>query len=139
MRTNFFCTNFLNTLKGPGHPGKLPGTSQIPLFEIQGRQTFEGGRELFGHHAFAWKIPTPPGGLQTRKVNLCALFSCLILPRFGSQTALQKVLRSVLRRCPGGGGFEGQEGFSEGCSEGVLRRGRCYEGLLESTTNRRAP
>ena len=26
---------------GPGHPGKIPGTSQIPLFETQGRQTFE--------------------------------------------------------------------------------------------------
>ena len=25
---------------------------------------------------FAWKTPTPPGGLRTQKVNLCALFSC---------------------------------------------------------------
>ena len=24
-----------------------------------------------------WKTPTPPGGLQTQKVNLCGLFSCL--------------------------------------------------------------
>ena len=30
-------TNFLNTPRGPGHPGKIPGTSQIPLFETQGR------------------------------------------------------------------------------------------------------
>ena len=31
----FFCTSFSNTAKGPGHPGKIPGTSQmmIPLFE----------------------------------------------------------------------------------------------------------
>ena len=29
MRTNFFCTNFLNAPTGPGHPGKIPGTSQI--------------------------------------------------------------------------------------------------------------
>ena len=35
MRTNFLCTNFLNTPRGPGHPGKIPGTSQIPLFETQ--------------------------------------------------------------------------------------------------------
>ena len=72
-----FCTNFLNTPKGPRHPGKIPGTSQIPLFETQGRQTFKGEHELFGHHPCAWKTPTPPGGLRTQKVNLCALFSCL--------------------------------------------------------------
>ena len=77
MRTNFFCTNFLNTPRGPGHPGKIPGTSQSPLFETQGRQTFEGVHEVFGHHPFEWKTPTPPGGLQTQKVYLCALFSCL--------------------------------------------------------------
>ena len=74
MRTNFFCAKFLNTPRGPGHPGKIPGTSRIPLFETQGRQTFEGGHELFGHHPFAWKTPAPPGGLQTQKVNLYALF-----------------------------------------------------------------
>ena len=79
MRTKFFCTNFLNTAKGLGHPGKIPGTSRIPLFETQGRQSFEGGHEVIGHHPFAWKTPTPPGGLQTQKLNLCALFSCLNL------------------------------------------------------------
>ena len=77
MRTKFFCTNFLNTARGPGHPGKIPGTSRIPLFKTQGRQSFEGGHEVFGHHPFAWKTPTPPGGLRTQKLNLCALFSCL--------------------------------------------------------------
>ena len=74
MHTNFLCTNFLNTPRGPGHPGKIPGTSRIPLFETQGRQTFERGHELFGRHPFAWKTPTPPSGLRTQKVNLCALF-----------------------------------------------------------------
>ena len=73
MRTKFFCTNFSNTPRAPGHPGKTPGTSQIPLFETRGRPTFEGGHELFDPHPFAWKTPTPPGGLQTQKVNLCAL------------------------------------------------------------------
>ena len=77
MRTNFFGTNFLNTPKSPGHPGQIPGTSRIPLFKTQGRQTCEGEPELFGHHPFAWKTPTPPRGLRTQKVNLCALFSCL--------------------------------------------------------------
>ena len=75
MRTNFFCTNFLNTRSLPGHPGKIPGTSQIPLFETQGRQSFEGEHEVFDHHPFPWKTPTPPGGLQTEKVSLCALLS----------------------------------------------------------------
>ena len=81
MRTNFFGTNFLNTAKGPGHPGKIPGTPRIPLFETQGRQSFEGGHEVFGHHPFAWKTPTPPGGLRAQKLSLCALFSCLINER----------------------------------------------------------
>ena len=74
MRTNFLSTNFWNTPRGPGYPGKIPGTSQIPLFETQGRQTFEGEHEVFGHHPFVWKTPTPPGGLRTQKLNLCAFF-----------------------------------------------------------------
>ena len=93
MRTKFFCTNFLNTARGPGHPGKIPGTSRIPLFETQGKQSFEGGHEVFGHHPFAWKTPTPPGGLRTQKLNLCALFSCL---KQGVNVAL-----SVRKRLPG--------------------------------------
>ena len=72
-----FLHKLLNTPKGLGHPGKTPGTSQIPLLETQGRQTFEGEHELFGHHSFAWKTHTPPDGLRTQKVNLCALFACL--------------------------------------------------------------
>ena len=61
----FFCTNFLNALRGPGCPGKSPGTSQIPPYQTQGRQTFEGGQELFDHYPFGQKTPTPPGGLRT--------------------------------------------------------------------------
>ena len=68
MRTNFLSTNFLKTPRGPGHPGKIPGTSQIPLFETQGRQTLEGEHEVFGHHPLAWKTPTPPGGLRPKKL-----------------------------------------------------------------------
>ena len=47
MNTNSFSTNFLNTHRGLGHPGKIPGTYKVPLFNTQGRQTFEGGHELF--------------------------------------------------------------------------------------------
>ena len=61
MRTKFFCTKFLNTPRGPGHPGKIPGTSQIPLFETQGRQTFEGGHEVFGHHPLRVEDRHPTG------------------------------------------------------------------------------
>ena len=54
----------------------IPGSF---LFKPPGKQTFELGHELFDHHPLAWKTSTPPGGLWTQqKVNLCALFSCLI-------------------------------------------------------------
>ena len=47
MNTNFFCTDFLDTPRNLGHPGNIPGTSQVPSLETQGKQTFEGGCELF--------------------------------------------------------------------------------------------
>ena len=74
MRTNFLSTNCLNTPKGPGHPGEIPGTSQVPPYESQRRQTFEGEHEVFDPHPFAWKTPTPPGGLRTQKVIISVLF-----------------------------------------------------------------
>ena len=63
--------------------------SEILLFETQGRQTFEGGHELFGHHPFACKTPTPLGGLRTQEVNICALFSCLSFLRQSVSHTLQ--------------------------------------------------
>ena len=39
--------------RGPGHPGKIPGTSQVPSLGTQGKQTFKGGRGIFGPHPFA--------------------------------------------------------------------------------------
>ena len=76
MSVKLLCTNFLSTSRGLGHLGKIPGTSQVPVIESQGKQTLEGGNELFDPHAFAWKTPTPPGSLQAQRVSLCA-FSCL--------------------------------------------------------------
>ena len=64
----------------------------------QGRQTFEGGHELFDHHPFAWKTPTPPGGLRTHKFNRCALLSCLII----GPAPLQKVVGDFCCRSFGG-------------------------------------
>ena len=29
MSTNIFCANLLSTPRGPGHPGRIPGTSQL--------------------------------------------------------------------------------------------------------------
>ena len=98
MRTKFFCTNFLNTARGPGHPGKIPGTSRIPLFETQGRQSFEGGHEVFGHHPFAWKTPIPPGGLRTQKLNLCALFSFQIEAALAATLEMSDSNRTILNR-----------------------------------------
>ena len=94
----------MNTARGPGHPGKIPGTSRIPLFETQGRQSFEGGHEVFGHHPFAWKTPTPPGGLRTQKLNLCALFSCLSFGA-GFEIAPEPSKLQKEGENPGKGGF----------------------------------
>ena len=87
MRTNFvknarelFLHKLFEHPQGSGTSRQIPGTSQAPPFQTRGKQTFEGGHELFDHHPYAWKTPTPPGGLWTQKVNLCALFSCLREP-----------------------------------------------------------
>ena len=62
-----FCTNFWNTPRGPGHPSKIFGIAWVPSLEIQGKQTFEEGNELFNLHPFAWKPPTPPGNIWAQK------------------------------------------------------------------------
>ena len=95
MRTNFFCTNFLNTPRGPGHPGKIPGTSQLPSLETQGKQTFEGGHELFDPHPFAWKAPAPPGGLRPKKL-IFVLFFLHDRARRGQQNLLSSGFETVL-------------------------------------------
>ena len=46
-------------------------------FETQGRQTFEGGHELFDHHPFGWKTLSPTGGLRTKNLIFVLFFSCL--------------------------------------------------------------
>ena len=43
----FLAQTFLNTPRGPGHPGQIPGTSQVPPFQTQGRQTW---RKFKGQH-----------------------------------------------------------------------------------------
>ena len=74
MSTNFVYTNFLKTPRGPGHPGKPPGASQVPSLEPQGKQSFEGGNELVDPHLFVWKTPIPPGSLRAQKVIIFLLF-----------------------------------------------------------------
>ena len=84
MRTNFFCTNFSSTPRGPGHPGQIPGTSQIPLLQTQGRQTFEAGHEL-SREGTNFSATTPSRGRPPphravsgpEKLLFVLLFSCL--------------------------------------------------------------
>ena len=76
MRTNFFCTNFLNTARGPGHPGQNSGIWDVlPSKPKEDKLSREGTK-------FSATTPSrgrpPPGGLRTQKVNLCAPFSCLM-------------------------------------------------------------
>ena len=77
MRTNFFCTNFLNAPKGLGHPSEIPGTSQILSSKPKEDKLSREGTN------FSATTPSrgrpPPGGLRTQKVNLCALLSFLKL------------------------------------------------------------
>ena len=71
MRTNFFGTNFLNTAKGQGCPGQTTETSlQNPR-----KTNFRGRARTFRPPPLCVEEPpTPPGGLRTQKVNLCALY-----------------------------------------------------------------
>ena len=48
-------------------------TSQIPLFETQGRQTFEGGHDLFGHHP-SRRRPPPHRSVSGPKKLIFVLF-----------------------------------------------------------------
>ena len=57
MRGNFLLAQAFYTSRGPGHPCEIPATSQLPSLETQGRQSFKGGHELFGHHPFARRPP----------------------------------------------------------------------------------
>ena len=76
MRTNFLSTNFWNAPRGPGHPGKIPGTSQIPLFETQGRQTFEprGRAQGFLPPPLCVEDPHPPRRSPDPKKLIFVLF-----------------------------------------------------------------
>ena len=60
-------------------------TSQVPSLQNPRKINFRGRSELFEHHAFALKTPTPPSGPRTQKVNLCALSSCLINTEYDSE------------------------------------------------------
>ena len=66
LSTNFFCWHklsehptgpFRNTPRVRDVPAKLLGHPRFPPCETKGKQTFEGGNELFDHHPFTWKTP----------------------------------------------------------------------------------
>ena len=73
MPTNFFVHKLFEHPQGSGASRQNSRDITDPLFETQGRQTFEGGRELFGHHPFAWKTP---GGRSPdpKSESLCSCF-----------------------------------------------------------------
>ena len=77
MRTNIFCANFLNTPRGPGNPSKK--IQDIPDSSLSNprKTNFRGRARTFRPPPLRVEDPTPPGGHQTQKVNLCAPFSCL--------------------------------------------------------------
>ena len=52
-------------------PAKLRGH---PRFLSSKPREDKLSREGANHHPFAWKTPTPPGGLRTPKVTFCAFF-----------------------------------------------------------------
>ena len=74
MRTNFFFHKLFEHPQRSGHPGKIPGTSQVPSVETQGRQTFEGGHKLFDPHPFAWKTPPPHPAVSGPQKLIFVLF-----------------------------------------------------------------
>ena len=70
----FFCHPILGSRTRRRNFRDIPDL--IPSKPIENKLSREGN-ELFDRHPSVWKTPTPPGSLQTQKVHLCALLSCL--------------------------------------------------------------
>ena len=80
MRTNFFCTNFLKHPQGSGTSRQKKKSRDIPDSSLRNprKTNFRGRAWSFSATTPSqWKTPTPPGGLRTQKVYLCALFLSL--------------------------------------------------------------
>ena len=73
MRRNTFCTNFLKTPRGPGHPRlKFSGhprfLSSKPIFPKRRLVLSRDNAPNFSATTpIAWKTSTPPGGLRSSK------------------------------------------------------------------------
>ena len=79
--TNFYCTNFLKTSRGPGHSSNIPGTSQVPSVETQGKQTSKGGqpgKELLTPTPSSRSPPPHWAVSEPNKLIIMLFFSCLI-------------------------------------------------------------
>ena len=65
----------------PGHPGKIPVTSQIPLFENPRKTSLRVRARTFRPPPLRVEDPPPHPAVPRpkKKANSCALFSCLIL------------------------------------------------------------
>ena len=89
MRTNLFCINLLNTPRGPGHPSKISGTSQIPVFETQGRQP---SREGTNFSATTPSCGRPQPHLDPKNKSLCSFFGPDTLVVKSASTHLAELL-----------------------------------------------
>ena len=74
MRTKFFCTNFLNTPRSPGHPGKNPGTSQIPLLETPKEDKLSRADTKFSATTPSSGRPSPHRAVSGPKKFIFVLF-----------------------------------------------------------------
>ena len=82
----FACTNFLNTPRGPGHPGKISGTSQIPLFETQrGHKLSREGTNFSATTPSRGRPPPHWAVSGPNKKLIFVLFFCLTIG-WGSKT-----------------------------------------------------
>ena len=70
-------------------PYPIPGKK----FDFPG---FEGHTELFGHHPFMWKTPTPPEKFPDSKVWVCALFFRARQKELSSHYEIRSPLRGKL-------------------------------------------
>ena len=78
MRTNFFCTNFLNTPKSPGTSRQ--NSRDIPDYSLRNprKTNFRVRARTFRPPPLRVEDPHPTGrSPDPKSYNLCALFSCL--------------------------------------------------------------
>ena len=98
MSTNFLAQTFWTHPGVRDIPTKLPGYPRLPPSKPKENKLSREGARTFRPPPLRVKTSTPPGGLRTQKVNLCALFSCLTYERPLEVVALQCMCCGWLNR-----------------------------------------